>query len=355
MAVLLDYNPPALPLVSVIVPSWNGRHLLERCLPSLLNQDRDDYEVILVDNGSTDGSAAWVRAHFPRVRLMVNERNLGFAGGNNIAIRASKGEYLATLNNDTDPARDWLSELVQAMTPSPRLGMCASKMVCADDAGLIDSCGIEVDRAGIGWNRHSGQPESQTEISPCEVFGPCAGAALYRRAMLDEVGLFDEDYFAYYEDIDLAWRAQRAGWRCVYVPSARVLHRHSSTLKEGSSLKSYLLGRNKVWTLVKNYPWPECLVYLPAILGYDAAAWSYALLRGNAGPLHGRLAALKSLRDVLRRRRTIQATGGSVGMRPLKHPLRMLARQRHLSERSNVLSKEEGCSGGASGTEIGQE
>lgn len=336
----------------MIVVNWNGRHLLECCLPSVLNQNRDDYEVILVDNGSTDGSAAWVRACFPSVRLIVNEQNCGFAGGNNIAIWASQGQYIATLNNDADPARDWLSELVDAMGPHPQVGMCASKMVCADDAGLIDSAGIDVDRAGIGWNRYGGQPELQTETSPYEVFGPCAGAALYRREMLNQVGLFDEDYFAYYEDIDLAWRAQRSGWLCVYVPSARVLHRHSSTLKEGSSLKSYFLGRNKVWTLLKNYPWPECAVYLPAILGYDAAAWAYALLRGSASPLRGRLAALGCLRDVLGKRITIQSTGSSVRLCSLKHPLRMLAKQRQLSERSKTSGKEDRCPGSTIGTEM---
>jgi len=342
---VLHYNRPPAPLVSVVIVSWNGKHLLERCLPSVLAQNRGDYEVVLVDNGSTDGSPAWVRARFPDVRLIVYDENRGFAAGNNAAIQASQSQYVATLNNDAVPAPDWLSELVRGMDRLPRVGMCASKMVSAHDPGLIDSCGIEVDRAGIGWNRHSGDRDRLDERSPYEVFGPCAGAALYRRAMLDQVGLFDEDYFAYYEDIDLAWRAQRAGWRCLYVPAARVLHRHSSTLKEGSSLKSYYLGRNKVWTLVKNYPWPDWLVYLPAILGYDGAAWTYALLRGNVSPLRGRLAGLGGLRHALGKRRIIQAAGSRVRLSPLKDPVRMLAKQRRLSVSARTLSNEDGCPG----------
>jgi GT2 family glycosyltransferase len=319
-----------MPRVSVIILNWNGRHLLDRCLPSVLNQDLIEYEVVLFDNGSTDGSVEWVQRHFPAVRLMCAERNLGFARPNNEAVRATKGPYVATLNNDAEPAPDWLSEMVRAAEGSSRVGMCASKMVRASDPSVMDACGIEVDRAGIGWNRYSGELDRPGERAPYEVFGPCAGAALYRRAMLEQVGLFDEDYFAYYEDVDLAWRAQRAGWRCLYVPSARVTHRHSSTGEEGSPFKAYHLGRNKVWTLIKNYPWPDWLVYLPAILGYDTAAWGYALLRGDVHPLRGRLAALGQLGAVLAKRQAIQAAGRRVPLASLKDPWKQWRKQRAL-------------------------
>lgn len=314
--------------VSVVIVNWNGRHLLERCLPVVLNQAFDDYEVVLLDNGSTDGSTEWVAEHFPLVRLIRSDRNLGFAAGNNAAIRATHSAYVATLNNDAEPAADWLSELVRAMEASPAAGMCACKMVRADDPHIMDSCGIDIDLAGVGWNRYSGDPERTDEVMPYEVSGACAGAALYRRAMLDQVGLFDEAYFIYYEDVDLAWRAQRAGWRCLYVPSARVVHRHSSTVKEGSSLKGYLLGRNKVWTLVKNYAWPDWLIYLPLILGYDTAAWAYALVRGDPNPLRGRLAALRSLGHALHQRRAAQLGGKRVRLARPANPVRMLRKQR---------------------------
>ena len=317
-----------MPIVSVIVLNWNGKHLLERCLPSVLGQDYGDYEVVLFDNGSTDGSTDWVSAHFPAVRVLGTDENVGFSRGNNQAIRATESPFVVLLNNDADPAANWLGDLIAAATSDPSVGMCASKMVRADDPTVMDTCGIEVDRAGIGWDRYSGEPERAEETEPYEIFGPCGGAALYRREMLDQVGLLDEDYFIYYEDIDLAWRAQRAGWRCLYVPSARVVHRHSGTVGERSPFKQYLLGRNKLWTIVKNYAWPGWLLHLPSIIVYDTGAWLYALLRGDIHPLRGRLAALGQLGRVLRKRRSIQASGRPPALVPIKNPIRMLRTHR---------------------------
>ena len=314
--------------VSVVIVNWNGRHLLERCLPAVLNQVQVDLQVVIVDNGSSDGSAEWVERQFSMITLIRSDRNLGFARGNNEAIRSTKSAYIATLNNDAEPEPCWLSELVRAMESSSTVGMCASKMVRADDPGVMDSCGIRIDAAGIGWNRYNGERERLAEDVPYEVLGPCAGAALYRRAMLDRVGLFDEGYFIYYEDTDLAWRAQRLGWRCLYVPSARVVHRHSSTVKEGSSLKGYLLGRNKVWTLVKNYPWPDWLLCLPLILGYDTAAWLHALTRGDPNPLRGRIAAVRSVAGPLAQRRAIQSAGNRVRLSAPGNPWQLWRTQR---------------------------
>ena len=317
-----------MPFVSVIVLNWNGKHLLERCLPSVLGQDYRDYEVVLFDNGSTDGSPEWVSAHFPAVWVLCSDENVGFSRGNNQAIRATDSSFVVLLNNDADPAPKWLSELIAAATSDPSVGMCASKLVRADDPTVMDTCGIEVDRAGIGWDRYSGEPERTEETEPYEIFGPCGGAALYRREMLDQVGLLDEDYFIYYEDIDLAWRAQRAGWRCLYVPSARVVHRHAGTVGERSPFKQYLLGRNKLWTIVKNYSWPGWLLHLPWIVAYDTGAWLYALLRGDIHPLRGRLAALGQLGRFLRKRREIQASGPPPVLVPIKNPVHLVRTHR---------------------------
>jgi GT2 family glycosyltransferase len=352
--------------VSLVIVNWNGKHLLQRCLPAALNQSFGDYQVLVLDNGSQDGSVDWIEANYPPdsgpldsgpldsgpcVRVIRSDRNLGFAAGNNEAIRVTESEFVATLNNDALPAPHWLGQLVCAMRSAPTVGMCASKMVRApswarvqadshlDEAGIIDSCGIEIDRAGIGWNRYSGEPERADQVEPYDILGPCAGAALYRRAMLDQVGLFDEDYFAYYEDIDLAWRAQRAGWRCLYVPSARVLHYHSSTAGEGSTFKGYHLGRNKIWTLIKNYPWPDLAFYLPLILGYDIAAWGCALLGGDLGPLRGRLAAFKALPGVMGKRRAIQSGGERVALCAPLNPLRMWRKQRALRGWTSMQSR----------------
>jgi GT2 family glycosyltransferase len=179
-----------------------------------------------------------------------------------------------------------------------------SKMMFADRPTMINSTGLCVDRAAIVWDRRGGEIEDGREAEPIEVFGPSAGAALYRREMLLEVGLFDEEFFAYLEDADLAWRARRHGWRCLYVPDARVLHRHSATGGEGSPFKSFHLGRNKVWMVVKNYPFRSLWYVFPMVLLYDAAAVLYALVAlRDVHALRGRLAALRGVRRMWAKRR----------------------------------------------------
>jgi GT2 family glycosyltransferase len=293
--------------VSVIIPNWNGRGHLERCLPSVLAQTHPESEVVVVDNGSTDDSVGLVSREFPQVRLIVNTENLGFARANNQAILATDAPYLATLNNDTRPEPTWLQHMVEAAEAGAEIGMVAAKVLYWEPPHLIDSAGIDLDRAGYAWNRYNGQPDNAQEQEPYEVFGPSAAAALYRREMLDEVGLFDESYFAYYEDVDLAWRARLMGWRCVYVPEAQVYHVHSATSRQGSSFKRYYLVRNKALTTLKNYPAPALWLNLPAILVYDLMADLYRLiLERSTSPVRGRLAALGRLPAVWAQRQTIQ-------------------------------------------------
>ena len=322
--------------VSVVIVNWNGREYLGQCLPSLLSQTLSPLEIILVDNGSKDGSVEWVRGAFPQVRLITNETNRGFAAANNQAFRSARGDYVATLNNDAWAEPNWLEELTRAMESDPHIGMCASKMLFADRPQIINSTGINLDWAGIAWDRRGGEVDTGQETEPVEVFGPCAGAALYRRAMLEELGGFDEDFFAYLEDVDLAWRARLAGWRCLYVPGAVVYHHHSATVGEGSYFKDYLLGRNKIWLVVKNYPMPYLLKYLPVILFYDLGTLPYTLLvRGHWGAIKGRWAALRGLRSVWRKRQVVQRgirdnRGWARLMQPVDPPWRVFSRYRHL-------------------------
>lgn len=293
------------PIVTVIIANWNGRHWLETCLPALSQQSCRNFEIIVVDNGSEDGSVDWLNEKWPDVRALPQPYNRGFASANNIGIRASSGEFIVTLNNDTLVNPEWLDALVAAVT-GPDVGMVASKIIRWDDLGQLDSAGIEIDRSGIAWNRGWGKPVSWAAVS-CDVFGPSAAAALYRRTMLEEIGLFDEDFFAYYEDVDLAWRARQAGWRCRYAPRARVRHWHSATAVEGSPFKNRLLGRNKAWTILKNYPVPALFLYLPLILAYDLGSVAVALgQKRDASPLHGRLQALAGFPKMWRQRRCIQ-------------------------------------------------
>jgi GT2 family glycosyltransferase len=323
-----------MPATTIIVPNWNGRQLLDACLAALGAQTWRDFKIVIVDNGSTDGTVTWVQERYPDVQVIANGRNLGFATAVNQGIRDSGTRYVATLNNDTKPDVGWLAALVAAAERDPRVGMCASKMVFADQPGVINSTGICLDRTGIAWDRHGGEPDARSESEPVEVFGPCAGAALYRRAMLDEVGLFDDDFFAYLEDVDLAWRARQAGWRCLYVPAARVLHRHSATGVEGSPFKSYLLGRNKVWLIVKNYPFAPLWPYVPLLFLYDLAAVLYALVsRRDVTALRGRLAGLIGARRMWRQRRHADPALRSDldCLNPLEPPWRVLRRYSHLA------------------------
>lgn len=293
--------------VTIVIPNWNGRPHLQRCLPAVLAQTYSHFEVVIVDNASTDGSVDLVRDQFSQVHLIVNESNLGFAEANNIAIRATSAPYIATLNNDTRIEATWLSELVNSMASDSGVGMAASKILYMQPPYLVDSAGIEVSRAGLAQNRYNGMHENSVEIEPYEVFGPSAAAALYRRAMLDEIGLFDESYFAYHEDTDLAWRARLMGWRCLYVPTARVYHAHSATSRQGSPFKRYLLARNGLWTIFKNYPSPGFWLYLPEIVFYNLLSIIYrVILERSWSPVSGSLAALGQMPKVFRQRRLIQ-------------------------------------------------
>lgn len=324
-----------MPLVAVVIPTWNGLSLLQRCLASLYEQSFDDFEILVVDNHSLDGTVAWLAETYPEVRVIVNQANLGFALAINQGIRASSSRYVVTLNNDTQVAPGWLAALVAAAEGNARVGSCASKMLFAHRPQMVNSAGICLDRVGIAWDRLGGTPDDPEERALLEIFGPCAGAALYRRAMLDEIGLFDEDFFAYMEDVDLAWRARSAGWISVFVPQARVLHHHSATGKEGSPFKNFQLGRNKVWLIVKNYPVRQLWYYLPLVILYDLAAVLFALLsRRDIHALRGRLAGLWGFVKMWRKRLPPHAGPrlDVVFLSPPVWPWQVPLRYRHIAE-----------------------
>lgn len=302
-----------IPLISIIIVNWNGRYWLDTCLPALAAQSFQDFEILLVDNGSQDDSCTWVEANWPQVHLLPQASNLGFAQANNIGIKAARGSYIVTLNNDTIPEPTWLDALLKGVS-DPNVGMVASQICFWQRPSILDSAGIEVDKAGVAWNRGYGDLVS-TALAARDVFGPSAAAALYRRQMLDEIGLFDESYFAYYEDVDLAWRAQKQGWRCQYVPEAKVKHWHSATGEKTPEKKAFLLGRNKIWTIIKNYDWREQFLYLPLILAVDMlAVVAYTLRNKNDAALRGRLQAVKFIPQQIK---TINKAGVKVTLYPV--------------------------------------
>jgi len=244
------------PKVSVIIVNWNGKVYLKDCLTSVLSQTYPNYEVILVDNGSTDGSVSLIKESFPEIRLIRLDRNYGFAKANNIGIEEALEdkltEYVALLNNDAYVDRRWLEELVTCAEKSENVGMVASKILFAG-LNTINSVGTIVLKDGSA--AHLGGKETdrgQYDLIK-ETFAPCAAAALYARRMLEDIGSFDEDFFAYMEDVDLGWRARLAGWKCTLAPNARAYHKHSATSKKHSEFKIYQIERNRVYLVMYTF------------------------------------------------------------------------------------------------------
>ena len=323
------------PEVSAIVVTWNGRTFLQRSLPALLAQEGVRLDAILIDNCSTDGTAAWVARAYPAVRVKVLETNRGFAQANNLGFQMARAPLIATLNNDAVPDPTWLASLVAAARSHPEAGMFASRIVFAHAPDTINSAGIATNMLGIAWDRHSGRHSGDDQDA--EVFGPSAGAALYRRELLEATGGFDPAYFAYLEDVDLAWRAQWLGWRGRYVAAARVLHTHSATGIEDSAFKTYHLGRNKLVTVLKNYPAAPLLRYLPLMLAYDLASLPVTIWRQRSlAAVRGRLVALASLGSIWRRRRAVMAARRArwadirARLEPVEPPWAIWRRQRKL-------------------------
>jgi GT2 family glycosyltransferase len=294
------------PEVSIVVVTWNGRQHLEACLPAIYSQQDVTAETIVVDNGSTDGTAAYVREHFPWVRLLTLETNHGFAAGNNAGARLAKGELVAFLNNDTVADPRWLTELKRGLEPSAGFMLTTSRIVYMHDPSVLDSAGDGLLRWGGAFKRLHGQPAHLAAVSQ-EVFGVCGAACLMPRRVFDELGGFDEDFFASHEDVDLSYRARLRGYRCRYVANAIVRHRGSATLGTISRFAVYQGQRNLEWVYVKNTPasllWATCAGHVV----YNAAAAVYFARRGLFGTfLRAKAAALAGLPRMLRRRRTIQ-------------------------------------------------
>ena len=253
------------PLVSIIVVNWNGLKTVEQCLDSLLTQSYPNCEIILVDNHSEDGSREKIETFYgKKATLLLNDRNEGFAGGNNKGIKASKGAYIALLNNDAWADRNWISSLVSVAEKDSKIGMCASKIYLAREENLIDNTGHLIYPDGLSWGRGRLETDKGQYDIEEEVIFPSGCAALYKKEMLDEIGLFDERFFAYCEDTDLGLRGRILGWKCVYSPQAIVYHYFSGSTSQASPLKAFLVERNRGWVAIKNFP----MIYLLKSPGY---------------------------------------------------------------------------------------
>ncbi len=307
-----DSGPASLsspPRVSIVIPNWNGLHLLPTCLDSLRRQTFRDFEILVVDNASEDGSVELLEMKYPEVEVIRLERNRFFSGAVNLGVERSNSEIVVLLNNDTEVEPQWLGELITALDENPKAGMAASKMLLLDRRDVLNSAGDCYRRDGVPgnrgvWERDEGQYDAATVV-----FGACAGAAAYRREMLEEIGLLDEDFVAYCEDVDLNFRAQLAGYRCVFVPKARVYHRLSAT--GGGPLASYLCGRNFINVIVKDMPTGLMKRYWPRILGAQLGYVKQSLRHfrepAARARLRGQFAAIFALPAMLAKRKAVQA------------------------------------------------
>ncbi len=266
--------------VSVIVLNWNGKRLLEECFDALCKQSFNDFETILVDNGSKDGSVEFIKKKFPKIKILALPKNVGFARGNNEGIKIAKGEYIALLNNDTKVSPDWLKELYQGITSDARIGFCASKMIFYSNRGKIDTAGDSYSRCGAPFKRGCREGADKYNVME-KVFGACAGAAIYRKSMLDDIGLLDEDFFLGFEDSDLSFRAQLAGYECLYIPKAVVFHKVSATIGKTSKSQVYYGQRNLEYVYFKNMTAGLMRKYFFSHLVYNLVAFVYFTIKGR--------------------------------------------------------------------------
>ncbi len=294
-------------LLSIVIPNWNGLRFLDTCFNALALQTYAAIEVILVDNASSDGSQAHIAAHFPWVTLIALDRNRGFTGACNAGMIAARGEYISLLNNDTEVDPEWAAAVVAAFGRDPHVGSVASKMLLFDQRDHIHTAGDLFTRDGRAINRGVWELDSGQYDHEAYVFSACGGSSVYRRTLLDAIGLLDDDFFFSLEDVDIGWRAQLAGWRCLYTPDAVVYHHLSAT--GGGVTASYYVGRNTLYLLVKDYPlwhtYSGRIIQTQMRIAWEALrAWRGAAARAR---LRGMAAGLIGIPAMLRKRRRIMA------------------------------------------------
>ncbi len=255
--------------VSVIIPNYNGKHFLAPCLDALKKQSVPDFEILVVDNGSSDGSCAFLAEQYPEVKVIALPENTGFTGAVNTGVQAAEGTYVLLLNNDTVPDDDFVAELLKGIRERPKAFSCGSCMLTLADPTVLDSAGDLYSALGWAFARGKGKKAEKFQ-KPVRVFSVCVGAAIYRRDLFLELGLLDENHFAYLEDMDIGYRARIRGYENWYIPSAKVLHVGSGT--SGSTHNAFKVthsSRNNVYMIHKNMPLLQRILNSPLLfLGF---------------------------------------------------------------------------------------
>lgn len=266
----------------VVIPNWNGKQLLEICLPSIYSQSFKDFTITVVDNGSTDGSVSFLNSTFPEVRVIALSENMGFSAAVNRGIEAGNRDWVLLLNNDIEMDSRCLENLAVEAGREPEIEIFALKMLSYSDRSVLDGAGDGVLRGGVGYRLGTMEPDSEQYNLKREVFGACAGAGLYRRAIFNQIGLFDENFFAYLEDVDFNLRAARAGYTCCYIPEAIVYHMGSAT--SGSKINELtvrLTTRNNLYVISKNFSFLTLLRFLPSLLVYQFFWLAFVIKKDN--------------------------------------------------------------------------
>jgi len=295
------------PKFSLIVLNWNGKHFLETCLTALRRQTLQDFETILVDNASEDGSVEFVRDSFPGISIIALERNVGFTGGNIAGYEVASGNWVVLLNNDTEVAPNWLAALDRAARENPAAGILACKMMYFDDRIRIDNCGFDMTSGGVTLDLGRGERDGLAWSRSQKVFGGCGGAVAYRRSMLEEIGFLDPDFFMTYEDADLSFRAQLRGYECVFVPEAVVYHKYRATMTKYPARQVYFSQRSIEFVYLKNMPLGLILRYLPHRILYEIGAAIYFTRMGTGKAFFkAKLDAIRALPEILEKRKEIQ-------------------------------------------------
>jgi len=268
--------------VSVVIPNYNGIKYVEACLRTLL-ADAPSAEILLVDNGSSDGSRELVEKQFPEVRVIALDKNYGFCRAVNEGMKAASAPYVILLNNDIEVVPGFTGALVEAMEADERVFSAAAKMIQLHDKTKIDDAGNFYCALGWAFARGKDKPVEYYEDKD-EIFAACGGAAVYRKSILDEIGLLDEAHFAYLEDIDLGYRAKIAGYKNVFIPAAKVYHVGSGTSgSRYNEFKVSLSSRNSIYLVYKNMPALQILLNLPFLLAGFGLKYLFFLKKGFGG------------------------------------------------------------------------
>lgn len=295
-----------MPEISIIVTNWNGQHFLEDCLGALRRQTFRDFETVLVDNGSSDGSVEYVRSAFPEVKLLSLPENRGFTGGNISGYEQATGRLIVLLNNDTEAHPEWLEEIHKASGLFPKAGSFASKMMYFDERRRIENCGFSVSSAGTTTDLGRGELDGPEWTACREVFGACGGAVAYRHSMLEDVGFLDPDFFMIYEDVDLSFRAQLRGYRCIYVPTAIVYHRYHASLETVPARQVFYSQRNIEFVYFKNMPAGLMLRSAAQRIAYEVGAAIYFFKKGSGKAfISAKFDVIKHFPSLWRKRREI--------------------------------------------------